>query len=186
MKKGIELLKLNKEELEYSSTTIPQSYLNFANKYQLGEGSFNNEIVRKTDIDFEIPLTNVVVSIENFEIELDYFYTIEHVHLLISRGEYENDPSANYSFVKIAALNFPSNSNLYLSLTENLKNEIYIGWYTLNNVEKFSMLSKDIIELAHQLKSKINRYQVNEKTSSLLYKNWGENFWRIREEKEEV
>lgn len=181
MKEGEQLLKLNKSNEKIGSDLLPVRFIEFANRFVLGEGAFAVEILRREGIDFDLPLTNIVFESGGNEMELEYIYSVDQIHAMLDAGEAQEAYFINDKMIKIAHLASPSNASIYMSTASSSENQIYVGMFTFNSKERYQLISRDIFSLASLLRSKLNRYQLNEKTIPKLYRNWNECFWRIRE-----
>ncbi len=183
MKKGFRLLKTKeKVNIKYYKY-VPKDYQQLQLFFELGEGSFLNDNIKKKEIDdFYLPLNNVVYSSEEIELFIEYLFSIEQINAMLEAGEKEEDYFKIDKLLKIANLSYPEGGHLYISIDEGSEGKIYIESFLLyDSKQKYKLIETDIFSFINNISLIENSYQMNNYSKDQLYRNWDEDFWRVRE-----
>ena len=178
MKKGLELLfsrslnsNIDVEALEaIHNITLPPLYKIFIKSFIIGD---NNILCEKTILDsaYKNAFTYFIYE-PNPDIIFSGFNEIEKAlgirHL--------DDTWMEKKYLPIGYCGF--NGGVLLGTTESDKDKIIIEMVDLE--PRFSILAENIFEFVRGLVLVSNSKVDIDKTK--LYKNWGEDFWRIRED----
>ncbi len=180
MKKGIELLfsrnlndKIDIETLEKQyNIFLPPLYKLFIKSFLIGENKIFHEYLHK-ETPHKTELTYFIYE-PNPDIMFTGFNPIEQTFVFKDI----DDIWVEKKYLPIGHCGF--NGGILLGTTDKDKDRIILE--TVDLQPRFSILSENIFEFIRGLVLIDNQHCDIDKTQ--LYKNWGEDFWRIREDKE--
>jgi hypothetical protein len=193
-REGLELLKKRTETSKdlvklINITEIPQKFALFLNHYKVGDGSYISKYLKYKNDDYVlnrlIMFDNEILEGEEYYAVIDYIY--EYEKLIEEYGKYKNKVE-NWNkegFMQIGIMYW--GDVLLLGVEEDKKDEIWrYGNGLVNTV--LSKLDNNIFDFFSRLKSAVDTETLEELNinTSQLYRNWGEDFWRVREEGKDV
>ncbi|MFZ1525141.1 MAG: hypothetical protein WAT22_10030 [Saprospiraceae bacterium] len=156
---------------------IPPLYKLFINIFEVGSNTYfaENFIDNENKVDgfnlFYLKYEEANLQILNFYNEKD---------LLEDFDSYLKDEEIFHDFKLVRIGNHLFGGGIYLGCDPLLNfDQIFIYFW---NDQKLNRYSNNIFEFISMINSEIDEYQINEiiKNSSNLYKNWNEDFWRIK------
>lgn len=192
MKKTVlELLKVRKIEnsldfIDYSFK-IPPIFKTFLETYEIPQDG----LIGGKEVEVFNPLFNSLDSLGFYEyipqvnVGLSYFLKIADAPSIMERCFDKTDPIFTMNLIPIAQsfsqeiimLGIGKDNADKIFLETNLSNDYPVG-------ERIIFLSNNIFEFLRGFEWSLNESYVerNFKTTDKLYRNWGEDFWRVREE----
>ena len=184
MKKGFEfcLAKDDTAQIDLSGLQInlPPKYIDFINCYKTGENAFDKEYFLDPQINIKLPLVGISYfnqSISPEELSIDCFWSLDKVISFLENGGSKETEWKDFKLLKIGDFAYPNGVGIYLSLSKNTLDEIWLVDWSGEN--KRIKLENNIYSFVKRFKGKlISSYSSYE---SKLYKNWGEDFWRVKE-----
>ena len=183
MKKGIELFKseiyTGKKTTEFEKTVglkLPVLFKYFCEMFELGQECFLNAKRSFDDILLPITSVNYVDLKENINLRISHFYELKELQ---SRWKEDIEFSEWFKTRNLLPIAYEEINlgQIFISLSQNdFGNIWYIGGY---ENDKPIYLSKNIFEFA----SKLVETEINDEDfkNKQVYKNWGEDFWRVKE-----
>jgi hypothetical protein len=152
------------------SITIPESYKEFLRRYKTGYDSLRKEYCFFQNMGMNIPLVYYHYEKDNRGFSLDDFFSID----MILQGELEPE----LGLLRIIPTLDQRGGGFYISVKkgENLGRIYFLLWGDSTPL----YLSDDIFEFVRGIRPMFNFDTYLE--AKHIYKNWGEDFWRIREE----
>jgi hypothetical protein len=178
-KRGFQLLIQRDNCHTVSSNVIKQNlpinYLWLLRYFKLGQDSFNLE---KIYIDSEFRVTTCIKYCNSLNIDLnvDYLYDLERLSSEIS--EYINKTNYWHLDGYILIGNLDENNLLFLNLNQEEFGHICIYKDMYDKELGYLMLESDILQFINNLYGFY--FYVENIDPSNLYKNWNEDFWRIK------
>ena len=182
MKQGFELIKSREYNYESEiatmekdfSLTLPPLFKLFATYFELGSCCTEKYLAKSENSYYPLEIPYYP---NNENVEWD-FYNIEdvfeHHHTLMGYG----DEDIENGFLRIAAVSI--GGSIFVGINgENIDKIILSLW---DKFPLYEVLSNNIFEFIQKFKQKPipEEYLINTKFSQ-LYKNWGEDFWRVKE-----
>lgn len=203
IRKGLELLKqIDKKpkilENIIQENKFPPKMLMFLANYKVGfhDIMFLEETYPYGKLNTKIPIALYTADYIRLKTLFDgeeytnyFFELLNYEELIIEYKEYENITCEwhDNGFIKIGFM-APFRDLLLLGVEEENKDEIwrfgeYRGPKTTSDYFKFD---DNIFDFMSRLEQYWSDKDLKDKgiDSSLVYKNWGEDFWRVREDKE--
>lgn len=179
--KGIELLRLANNST--NNLALPPKFLIFCQNFKLGRDALKIEYV---NIDGDlIQLNSINYYANNYENALSYFLDIPN--LIVEKESYESS-LYEYNldgFIKIGL--FDVNDSLLLKIKGSDEDSIW-KWSGDWGDERpqYERIASDIFDFVEKLESVVIQINLLVRNVLLeqLYKNWGEDFWRVRQDKE--
>jgi hypothetical protein len=189
--RDLDLAKFMKEN---ENIFFPQDFIEFVNSFELGHDEyyishFYLEKVWSTKHDFMFSLCEIERHLTpNNKIEkvvIDYFFTTEYI-LDRWKDSIQNEQLFfDKSLLPFGILFEPTHTRLFVGVGEENSGEI---WIDLNEEDRYKhgddslFVASDIENFIAECKQVFKDGIFQEYPTHLLYKNWGEDFWRIREE----
>lgn len=184
MKTGLELLK---SKIYTGNRTagfeqvlginLPELFKFYCEMYELGQECFQN--AKRSFDDILLPITSVEYVDQNLNIHLriSHFYDLQELQSRWKEDIQFSDWYKTRSLLPIAyeEVNL---GQIFISLSQNDIGRIwYIGAY---ENDKPIYLTSNIFEFV----SKLFETEINDEDfkNKQVYKNWGEDFWRVRKE----
>ena len=161
------------------SVKIPNSYKQFLCLYKTGKNSLKHELLL-IEKDFFVPL----VSYHHEDKEGDYvclmdFFSLED-SLCFRSSDIDIIQENHLGLMRIMPISDVGGGGIYLGMNKDNEGKIYKLSYMMSEP---IFLATDIFEFVRGIKSIFNSGMGIKPEQ--LYKNWGEDFWRIREDKSE-
>ena len=182
MKKGFDffLTRLDSEPYDLSSIVeLPVLYKLFVQCFEVNSRCLrvdkfmdhDGDIVSIGSIKFQLPEDSASIYLNNF---------LDHSDILrqwdISKGEIE---WCEHRLLRIALLGQVGFGGLYLGCGEHNSDEIWI--FNSDREQKFKKIDSNIFEFIKRLEFSTDLSNLDHDEYEDLYKNWREEFWRIRE-----
>jgi hypothetical protein len=182
--RGIALLKQAKKNVGINSV-IPPTYTMFLRIFELGRGCFkvryfksNEDLIQLTSITY--------FGSTGYENSVSYFLSASDLEEELEKYDQRLDDYHKQGFIKIGL--FDINDSILLGVSKQHEDEIWKlngDWgderpykeKLSSNIFEFVNSCQETIILVNLIVRKISKND--------LYKNWGEDFWRIRGEKEQ-
>jgi hypothetical protein len=150
---------------------IPNSYKLFAELFKTGEGSLKHECVWKEEKGLKSPLLHYGYQKDGVEFALIDFFTIKETLAFASEAE------KSKMMIQIMPT-IDRGGGVYIGIKEDNFGKVYVYWWDMCPAPIF--LADDIFQFVKGITCIMwNQDNIQPKQ---LYKNWGEDFWRIREE----
>jgi hypothetical protein len=185
MKKGFELLKsrgldnpINVEELEVKyGIKLPPLYKLFVESFILGENQIKEERIISSDSEYGYQLMGCIYEPLQ-EASIIMFSKIENVIALSVKGEI----TLWHDYLPIGAPCF--NGAIVVGIKGEDKDKIFL--HDIEIEPALSFLASNIFEYVRGLILINNSFHLGTKFDpSKIFKNWGEDFWRVRENESE-
>jgi hypothetical protein len=183
MKTGFELIQAR--EISYQNkitamekkngVTLPPLYKLCASYFELGSYKSEKYIIKSNEFkdSLIIPKYN-----GNEYIEWDFFSienVFEHYSSLLGYG----DEDMEMGLLRIAPISF--GGSIFVGIRENNMDKVILSLW--DKFPVYETLADNIFEFIHNFKVlKTPEDELIDAKYSQLYKNWGEDFWRVREE----
>ncbi|MBL7816598.1 MAG: SMI1/KNR4 family protein [Saprospiraceae bacterium] len=183
MKKGFELLttrtlenKIDIEELENKyNIKLPPCYRLFVESFILGENNIKEERAFDSCNPYGYQIQGCTY-LPNNDASITHFNEIEKVLTLSQKGEIE----LWREYLPIAAPGF--NGAIVVAINGNDKDKIFL--HDWERTPELTLLASNIFEYVRGMFLIDNLFNIGKKVPiEKLYKNWEEDFWRIREDK---
>ena len=156
---------------------LPNEYKLFYDSFKTGKDSLKNDFILR-DENFLLPLYDFFYGkIEDKTYISIYDFVNIYETFSIDSFEIPQDP-----LVCIAYTNDVGGGGVYMSLNEKSFGYLYkVKWEYVNDndAEYPIFLSKNIFEFIQNVRAILMYDSIN---FSQVYRNWGEDFWRVREE----
>jgi hypothetical protein len=125
------------------------------------------------------PLLSYYYGEDNTYMSLEDFLSIEEI-VNYKKLDLEEFEVGNLGMVRIVFTNDVGGGGIYLGIDSYNYGKIYkASWSFLDKQDGLVLLTDNIFEFVKGIKSIQNsHHKIN---YSKLYKNWGEDFWRIKE-----
>ncbi len=190
-KNGLELLKTLKEASDaliklLHRENIPPIFSLFLKHYKVGEDFLATKYIKHKNtervLEKFIMFENEIIEGEEYYATIDYLFDYEK---LLDEFDKYDDRIENWNregFVQIGLMYW--GDVLLLGVGNNNKDEIWRYGNGLINTH-ICKLDNNIFDFFSRLKSLLDLETLDEleiKDPSQLYRNWGDNFWRVREE----
>jgi len=125
-------------------------------------------------------------SFEDTIQKFDYSIVVEYFisNKLLEATWVNNDGSS----LRIAKLKEPYGAYIHISIVEEDYGTVWLEWGDLGDPDDRVKLAEGLLEFLSKLKKGINMDMIEEEFSppeQYLFKNWGEKYWRIRENEKE-
>lgn len=155
---------------------MPSSYLNFLSLFKVGNGSLNKQEYKNEELGILLPLVSCTHGGEDRFIELDRFLTIEES---IEDRPFDDNllGESSLNLIKVAHTSFPAGGGIYLGLNSDNFGKIYRVDWDGKEDNGAVMIADTIFDFLAEVKIVPISRNLNFKK---LYKNWGEEFWRLR------
>lgn len=177
--KGIELLRPIKNQ--FLDFKLPPKFSIFSQNFKLGKDALRFEFV---NINEELIQLNSINYITNdYENSLSYFFDLTSLNQELSNYlNKEQDYNAE-GFIKIGL--FDINDSLLLKMEGRDEDSIWIwsgDWG--DNRPEYKRVASSIFDFIENLESIVIYINLMVRNIALnqLYKNWGEDFWRVRDD----
>lgn len=190
MKKGLNLLnsRNTKEGLNLNfvnNELIPESFKLFVSNYQLGYNLLNISKVNINEtLEFFVTISMFEEEIINEDVytaTIDYIFDFNELNVELQNFINGIDSWNELGFMKIGLM-FHGDV-LLLGLSESNYGQIWrYGSGMLST--QYCKLDKNIFEFFSRLKENIDEEQLSylKITKDKLYKNWNEDFWRVKDD----
>lgn len=158
---------------------IPYTYKLFVCSFKLGEDSLRKEYYWNTKKDLKSPLLSYYFGEGSTYISVEDFVSFpEAIELReTDADQFSND---NLGMMRIAFTNDAGGGGVYIGMKEDNFGKVYkASWDFLNEEDGLIEIAQTIFDFVYGLKSVLNSFDGVDTTK--LYKNWGEDFWRVRE-----
>jgi hypothetical protein len=144
--------------------------------FQVGENSFNQEFYYYEIENLTYPIFSYYLKKEDIFVYIDGFLTIEEV--INTKILYDSDIDfSRLNIIQIAHTHEPDNGGIFVGTGKDNFGKIYkVAW---ENDERTKFIANDIFEFIKSLQ--YNRNPIRGIELNTLYKNWDEDFWRLRE-----
>ena len=181
--KGIELLKRTSKDIDIAINEMPPLFAAFIKTYELGKNAFKvKQFLYKEDL---ILLSNILYKKPTgiYENAFSHFFEFEEIKNELELYKNKYDDYHKQCFIKIGL--FEINDSILIGKEDCNLDEIW----KLNGdwgEEKPYMekLASNILEFVNAFEEVIinMNLKVRHVDAKDLYQNWGEDFWRIRED----
>ncbi|MCK8524401.1 hypothetical protein M0D21_22675 [Aquimarina sp. D1M17] len=183
MKTGFDFLRtiisdinISEKEVEFG-LKLPFLFRKFAESFDLGENALRIDKFLDEDNDFG-QLGVVFFELKSEKIFLNDFLNVEQIFVQW-RNSKEDVEWAEKKLIRIGYLGQAGFGGLYIGCDEN-KNSDEVWLYNADSAVKFKKVAVDIFEFIKKLRF-TKDFSDFEDSYDYLFKNWGEDFWRIRE-----
>lgn len=187
---GFQLLKTRKVEEKIDlqkiedqfGFSLPPLYRLFVSTFHLGKGTFEREVflnpLRNELYDFKAPLYYPLEADEKWFLSVSYFDTIEQIYMDWSTYMKKEKEWMEYGFIRIAGIG--QGGGLFIGTRpENVDVVFEVIW---DFEEPYFKVADNILELMKGFTfTENNKPLADGFLSNQLYKQWDENFWRVRE-----
>lgn len=167
------------DSLEKSSgIKFPDAYKLFLNCYRMGRNSLRKEFLLDDEAQINVPLVSYYFGEGKTFITIDDFIEISQA-IELRKTDAEEFSESNLGLMRIAFTNDAGGGGIYIGLNENNFGKIYkVSWDFLQEDDGLVEIAEDIFDFVKGLKSSLNT--LNGVDFNRLFKNWDEDFWRIR------
>lgn len=183
MKKGFDFFKTRIEVVPYDLSSIvelPTLYKLFIHCFEISSNGLlldrfmdrDGDIVNIGNIKFQLPDDSSIIYLNNF---IDYTDILRQWSILKEEIEW-----SKHKLLRIALLGQVGFGGLYLGCGKHNYDEIWI--FNSDMDEKFKKVSENIFEFVKMLNFSDDFSNLNDIEYEQLYKNWGDDFWRVRKE----
>ncbi len=189
MKKGFDFLRtkdlnldldINKKEKEFG-INLPPFYRKFIDLFELGEDKFNLDHYLDEDEDLA-QLGSICFYLNDEKIYLNDFLDVDQLFTQWKNSKEDIEWKDN-KLLRIAYLGQAGFGGLYVGCNENLNwDQIWV--YNADNEVKFIKITDDIFSFISRLHFTKDFSDLDEEAYSNLYKEWEEDFWRLRNDAE--
>lgn len=183
MQQGFDFFRTNTNNQEYELSSIlnlPKLFKLFVSVFEVGSNCLKTDTVLDEDEEYE---TIGSIRIKLFD-HADSIYLNDFIDSKvileqwdISKNEIEWE---KHELLRIALLGQAGFGGLYLGCGQDNLDEIWC--YNIDSDIQFIKLSDNIFEFVKQLEFSKDFSNIDEKEYGSLYKNWNEDFWRIKQE----
>ena len=173
--------KFDFQKFENLGVFLPNTFKLFCNQFELGTkyGSLHNilslngkvEDLGSYYIEYEESFYQWVGFISLDDLYQQYLKMIE----INGRIVYHQEEYFDGKLFYIGTLD--SSSSIFVGTTGDASDKIYI-----QNWNGLFLIAENIFDLCHKFEYKVFDFEFAD--TSKLYKNWGEDFWRVREKEE--
>ncbi len=187
MKNGLELIKANSELLdiqkleEMNNLVLPPVYRMFASYFRLDEFGYEKYFSSKYSDYFQ--LTGVYYEpkgLEENNIGITGLYSIEKVFEHYKNLQGYTDDDIEKKLIKIADIGY--GGGIFIGTEGDNTDSIFL--HSWDREPQYELLARNIFKFLQSIKQiELPEEDLIETKYSQLYKNYGEDFWRIREEK---
>jgi len=186
MQIGLEIFKLKAGKNDFESLKkdlnleLPEKYFLFTSLFEMGEGELR--VPKYLDPKFPTPSEcgSILIKPNNFKGEYLFSGFFNHRELLNDWYNYSNDSSEflNHSLLRIATIGI--GGGIFLGLKGRKRDQVFlVNW---DSDEDYQLLAENIFGLSKLLFFEEDKINLGpDREYSQLYKNWGEEFWRVRE-----
>lgn len=186
MQKGLEFFKSKAEENDFESLgkdlnlELPEKYILFTSLFEMGEGKLREP--KYLDPKYPTPSEcgSILIKPNNFKGEYSFSGFFNQKELLSDWNNYSNDSSEflDHSLLRIA--NIGIGGGIFLGLKGSKRERVFlVNW---DSDEDYQLLAENIFEFSKLLFFVEDNINLGpDREHSQLYKNWGEDFWRVRE-----
>lgn len=186
MQKGLEFFKLKAGENDFESLRkdldleLPEKYILFTSLFEMGEGELRSP--KFLDPKFPTPSEcgSILIKPNNFKGEYLFSGFFNQKELKRDWNNYSKDSAEflNHGLLRIATIGI--GGGIFLGLKGSKRDQVFlVNW---DSDEDYQLLAENIFEFPKLLF--FNEDNINlgpDREYSQLYKNWGEDFWRVRE-----
>jgi hypothetical protein len=173
--------EINLGVLEEKIIMIPKIFKLFLEHFELGKDSLIIDYLFDSKRDIQLPLNGYFFKKGNGFYGVEYFLGLSEILELL-----ENDDSAIFnadgtaSLMRIAETTDSGGGGFYLGLNGENADKIYkVSWDGNSEEDDKKLLAHNILEFISGFFSQRNTF--NKVAFDNLYKNWGEDFWRVKE-----
>ena len=157
---------------------LPTLYKIFVETFELGDGNVNYKNYHNPKNNRILPCVSIVFFPENGNNEV-YFNGLFNEDELLN--DWENYTKTSKEWLKFGLLRIGDigiGGGLYIGTKISMREKIYRVVWDWN--EDFDFLAGNIFEFYKKLKTEEDFSNMEEYKYSQLYKNWDEDFWRVR------
>ncbi|MEM9339889.1 MAG: SMI1/KNR4 family protein [Bacteroidota bacterium] len=160
-----------------SNIKLPESYKRFMRCYRLGKGSLNKQNYLDSDINMQLPLISYSFNGDSSFLEMDAFLDVETA---LQDRPYDDNLLGEkaLNLMQIAYTSVPSGGGVYIGLNPDNHGKVYKVDWDGSKDNGAIVIADDVFDFVSKLKSK--QITANGVDFSKLYKNWGEDFWRVK------
>lgn len=183
---GLDFFKLRSGENDLESLKkdlnleLPEKYILFTSLFEMGEGELRDP--KFLDPKFPTPSEcgSILIKPNSFKGEYLFSGFFNQQELLRDWNNYSNDSSEFLSHGLLRIANIGIGGGIFLGMKGSKRDQIFlVNW---DSDEEYQLLAENIFEFSKLLffeEDKINLG--SDREYSQLYKNWGEDFWRVKE-----
>lgn len=166
--------------IEMNWLKLPSIFKVFHENYDLSTvgNYFNYAYIHDDNIETFGFYTHPIIR----NIIIDHFFELENLkdQLSISLNlEYEEDLETFNEYVIPIAADHANDALLMLGIGEENSDKIY--YYVRHWEERLKLIADNIFEFFRDYEIKIDESYLNDTGFEMLYRNWGDKFWRVKE-----
>lgn len=185
MKKGFDFLRTNDLNIDLNNMErefgleLPPLFKRFIESFELGKDKLNIDQYLDEDEDLSY-LGSIYFNQEEDKVYLNDFLDINQIFNQW-KNSVEDIEWKDNKLLRIAYLGQAGFGGLYVGCNKN-QNWDQIWLFNADKEIKFKKVAPDIFEFVTSLNFTKDFSDLEEESYVNLYKNWGEDFWRVRED----